>query len=42
MSDCVNPTSSTKVKQCKWLQDRKLNECFDRDANDILLDIESQ
>ena len=38
MSDCVNPTSSTKIKQCKWLQDRKLSECFDRDANDILLD----
>lgn len=37
MGDCANPTSETKVKQCKWLDERKLNNCFARDANGLLI-----
>ena len=36
MEGCANPTSETKVNQCKWLAERNFNQCFDRDANGIL------
>lgn len=36
MEGCANPTSETKVNQCKWLAERNFNECFDRNAEGIL------
>lgn len=41
MKGCDNPTSETKVNQCKWLDERKFNNCFARDANGVLTDIKN-
>lgn len=49
-TDCSNPNNELKVKECRWLNERKVNNCFTRDSttgeiqessfdfNDICLD----
>ena len=31
-TDCSNPDNELKVKECRWLNERKVNNCFKRDA----------